>query len=153
MRLIGIKLYGNRRKHYNPKRTIFPKQKGRKKTIDETGADSIWWDASNYYKDMYYLSDKSSDVKFEEISRCKSDIKRFLDRKHRMEENNEQPIIDNSEFVSEYHEENKECHEDLVKEEEHAIEEHEKMEIEEFHHDEQEHFAEGIHFAFIFDFY
>lgn len=144
MRLLGIKQYGNRRKHYNPKRIIFPKNKGRKKTLEDTGADSIWGDASNYYKDMYYLSDKSSDVKFEDITKCKHDIKRFLDRKQRIEENNNEQILkEESEIVSEFREEIKEP-EEVHNKEEQIHDDHERMDIDEFHHEEHANFEAGM---------
>lgn len=56
----------------------------RKKTLEENGAESICGDPNLYLKDMYYLSDKSADVSFENIEKCKTDLEKFKEKSKAM---------------------------------------------------------------------
>ena len=46
----------------------------------EVCADEIWGEPNNYLKDTPYMSDKSEDIDFEEIEKCKTDLKKFKEK-------------------------------------------------------------------------
>jgi hypothetical protein len=92
VRSVGIKQYGFKKKkgHYSHHKKLNLIKRKRKKTTDDTGADLICGDPNMYLKDMYYLSDKSEDFKFDEIEKCKNDLAKFKEKKRKIEEENEQ---------------------------------------------------------------
>jgi len=67
---VRIKQYGNKRKKgYSHHKKLKPSKSGRKKTIDEAGAELICGNPNEYLKDMYYMSDHSEDVNWDEIEK------------------------------------------------------------------------------------
>lgn len=92
MRSVRIKQYGfkKRKGHYSHHKKLNLIKRKRKKTTDDTGADLICGDPNIYLKDMYYLSDKSEDFKFDEIEKCKNDLVKFNEKKRKIEEEIEQ---------------------------------------------------------------